>query len=221
MIDTWSQLNDDSDQNHDHNHSSSSSSSSSSISNDYTFLQSHYIHSAGYSHFRIEWLSECYKLRSLQLEWKPPGATSFSIIPSSSLFFSLDRVFSYPDRIVTCRMNKYYNTEPLVDDRLLQTLSHQLESERKGVVATSSHTRMNKKNKDFADKLLHTSTWMDVTFTSSCPLPQGLSLDPRDGTISGYPTMESEELVIGISMEVGERLYFNTTVQITVIGCRY
>ena len=123
-------------------------------------------------------------------------------------------------------MNKYYNTEPLVDDRLLQTLSHQVESERKGVattavVTTSAYTHMNKNSKSVSDNLLHTSTWMDVTFTSSCPLPQGLSLDPRDGTISGYPTMESEELVIEISMEVGERLYFNTTIQISVIGCMY
>ena len=165
---------------------------------EFDLLQTCYIHNSGYSHLRIEWFSRCPKVRSLQLEWKPPGTTAFSIVPSTVLFFPLNHIFAYPNRIATCRMNKYYTTEPLVDDRLLQTLSNPY-------LSTSTTSSGNT---------------MTVTFSSSSPLPQGLSLDPREGVISGYPTIEVSDWVIEIMMNVTDRISFQTTVQISVIGCK-
>lgn len=54
----------------------------------------------------------------------------------------------------------------------------------------------------------------------SNPLPQGLSLDPRDGTISGYPTCEVTSSMVTIQMDF-QQYHFETEVRIEVMGCRY
>ena len=86
-------------------------------------------------------------------------------------------------------MNKYYSTEPLVDDRLLQALSP-------GILDQAS-----------------------ISFSSLKPLPQGLSLDPRDGTISGYPTCEVSSSSVTIQMDF-QQYHFETDVMIEVMGCK-
>ena len=154
-------------------------------------LQTHYVHSAGLVSFQIQWLSQCRKLRSLHLQWKQPNRSQFEYIPSSVLFFPLNSVFSYPDPMTTCRMNKFYTTEPLVDDKLLQALSPS-------------------QNLDQAS----------ISFSSLKPLPQGLSLDPRDGTISGYPTCEVTSSMVTIQMDF-QQYHFEPEVRIEVMGCRY
>lgn len=152
-------------------------------------LQIHYIHSSGLVSFEIQWLSQCRKFRSLHLQWKQPNASEFEYIPSSILSFPLNSVFSYPDPMTTCRMNKYYSTEPLVDDRLLQALSP-------GILDQAT-----------------------ISFSSLKPLPQGLSLDPRDGTISGYPTCEVSSSSVTIQMDF-QQYHFETDVMIEVMGCK-
>ena len=156
-----------------------------------TYLDSLQTHSAGLVSFQIQWLSQCRKLRSLHLQWKQPNRSQFEYIPSSVLFFPLNSVFSYPDPMTTCRMNKFYTTEPLVDDKLLQALSPS-------------------QNLDQAS----------ISFSSLKPLPQGLSLDPRDGTISGYPTCEVTSSMVTIQMDF-QQYHFETEVRIEVMGCRY
>ena len=154
-------------------------------------LQTHYIHSGGFVSFRIQWLSQCRKFRSLHLQWKQPNKSQFESIPSSVLYFPLNYVFSYPDPINTCRLNKFYSTEPLVDDKLLQGLSPS-----------------------------YCDGYASIMFSSLQPLPQGLSLDPNDGTISGYPTSESGVSSITIQMDY-QQYHFETNVVIEVMGCRY
>ena len=60
-----------------------------------------------------------------------------------------------------------------------------------------------------------------LSFSTTDSLPQGLSLDPSFGSITGYPTCASETKTIEVTLEVrkGSSSYtFSTAVVISVIG---
>lgn len=95
-----------------------------------------------------------------------------------------------------CRMNKYYTNRAIVDYAVIEGL---LQTQNDGNMGTT------------------------ISFRSDSSLPQGLSVDSHDGTISGYPTMQVTEMKVHIIMTVltSDHEYdFENTVTISVIESR-
>lgn len=58
-------------------------------------------------------------------------------------------------------------------------------------------------------------------YSTADPLPQGVSLDPYEGTLSGYPTLEQSAQPIRICLTIQYENHseeFQTLVAISIIG---
>lgn len=58
-------------------------------------------------------------------------------------------------------------------------------------------------------------------YSTTDPLPQGVSLDPYEGTLSGYPTLEQSAQPIRVCLSIqyeNRSEEFQTLVAISIIG---
>lgn len=95
-----------------------------------------------------------------------------------------------------CRLNKYYTNRAIVDSAVIEGL---LQNQNDLGLGTT------------------------ISFSSDSTLPQGLSVDPHDGSISGYPTTQVTEMKVHIIMTVmtsGHEYVFENTVTLSVIESR-
>ena len=119
---------------------------------------------------------------------------TYSTIPSSSLFAPINNVFEYSEIMTTCRLNKFFYNPVVIDDKLISEIITGMGCSR-------------------ADA----SVW----FSTSNWLPQGLSLDPQEGLISGYPTSPKTAEIGNVTLSVKcgmEVSSFDTEIGISVFG---
>lgn len=203
--------------------------------NTQTFFVSH----AGFVSIRIEWLSFCSKSRAIYLEWRREEELQFSIVPSSSLFDAIRNVFEYEEPVMTFRINRYLSNHVLLDNTLIDAVLNRMKSHSSSSLCESCEPCKQCKQCESCKPCKSCKSCDSSSSSSSHPLsfnatqsplllysttdtlPQGISLDPYEGTLSGYPPFIQDtkkiKIVLSIRYENAVEEYF-TFVAISLIG---
>lgn len=181
-----------------------------------------------YVRIRIEWLSFCSKSRAIHVEWRREDELAFTPIPSSSLYDAIYNVFEYEEPILTFRINRYLSNHVLLDtifvDSVINRLHPVARYESRYESSSNSTESCNDSRYDSSpspspsSSAHHSPT---LVYSTADPLPQGVSLDPYEGTLSGYPTLEQSAQPIRICLTIqyeNRSEEFQTLVAISIIG---